>query len=98
MREPRPRDLLAEQRNQRLRTTLTRLRDTKFGGNQAATARAIGITAASLSDILAGKRGVGIETLLLISDLVHVSLDVLVRGEGTELLHDASCSRVRGAA
>ena len=89
---------IGDDRNERLRALLAKLCAERFEGNQAATARALGITGASLSDILAGKRGVGLGTLLLISDLVNESLDVLVRGEGTELLHDASCSRVRGAA
>ena len=71
---------IGDDRNERLRALLAKLCAERFEGNQAATARALGITGASLSDILAGKRGVGLGTLLLISDLVNESLDILVRG------------------
>lgn len=67
-------------RNERLRRKLEQLRDERFGGNLSATARALGITPPTLSDILKQKRGVGLDVLVRLADFFSESLDVLVFG------------------
>lgn len=67
-------------RDTRIQRLLEDLRDNRFHGKQAEMARAIGVTPTTVSDMLSGKRGAGIDVLVLLADYLGISLDELVRG------------------
>jgi hypothetical protein len=50
---------LQDERNDRLRVLVRQIIDKDFDGNQAAAAKALGVSGATIHDFLAGKRGAG---------------------------------------
>lgn len=63
-------------RDERLRRALQDLHDTRFKSN-AALARALGVEGPTITEILNGKRGVGLEVMESLADLTGRSLDEL---------------------
>lgn len=80
-----PHEIDDPQRVDVLRAELDQMRLEHYGGNLTATARALGVTSAYLSDILKGKRGVGMKVIQGLSSLTGRSIDaVMGRGLGAD--------------
>lgn len=74
------RDLGAE-RNDALRRAVRTLIERDFAGNQSAAAKAFGVSAAAISDLLSGKRGGGMKLIDGIRAYTGGSFDAVVAGD-----------------
>jgi transcriptional regulator with XRE-family HTH domain len=64
------------ERDARLRAMLKELRDNRYK-TTAALARALGVEGPTITEVLNGKRGVGLELMVSMADLLSMSLDEL---------------------
>lgn len=69
------------QQADKLRDHLRVIRAQQFEGNLSAMAREMGVTPAYLSDVLAGKRGVGMKLMRALASYTGESIDALVSGK-----------------
>lgn len=69
------------QQADKLRDHLRTIRARRFDGNLSAMAREMGVTPAYLSDVLAGKRGVGMKLMRAMASYTGQSIDALVSGK-----------------
>lgn len=72
---------LSPEVNARLRQRIRDLIASRYGGTARDAARALGVSHATISDVLSGNRGVGHKLLSGLADVTGLSIDVLMGRE-----------------